>query len=122
MQITVNNDGYVENFALLGNLTDGIEIDVPDDSAHFVAHFQSYHLQDSVLIFDAEKQAESENAAAVAALRIRREQTCFPVINRGELWYKHLSAEQTAELDAWYQAWLDVTETRIIPDMPGWIR
>lgn len=55
--------------------------------------------------------------------RIREERAsiCFPIINRGELWYSNLTAEQKAELRAWYQAWLDVTETKVKPKTPSWI-
>lgn len=54
-------------------------------------------------------------------LRERRETECFHYINRGELWYKHLTEEQIAELDTWYEAWLDVTETMVVPDKPSWL-
>lgn len=55
-------------------------------------------------------------------LRSRREQECFPVINRGYMWYMQLNETQMQELNAWYQAWLDVTETQMIPQKPEWIR
>lgn len=54
-------------------------------------------------------------------LRKRREQVCFPIINRGQLWYNTLTAAQITELSAWYQAWLDVTETRVVPTAPSWL-
>lgn len=54
-------------------------------------------------------------------LRYRRERECFPIINRGGLWYNRLTEEQKTELDVWYQAWLDVTETRTVPPKPFWI-
>lgn len=47
---------------------------------------------------------------------------CFEIIdNRSQLWYNHLTEQQKQELDAWYQAWLDVTETKIIPEKPEWL-
>ena len=55
-------------------------------------------------------------------LRARRAAECFPVINRGQLWYDKLTAEQRSELSEWYEAWLDVTETMTVPEMPGWIK
>lgn len=55
-------------------------------------------------------------------LRYKREIECFPIINRGQLWYDTLTAEQYDELQVWYQAWLNVTETRIIPEKPSWIK
>ena len=54
-------------------------------------------------------------------LRFKREKECFPIINRGQLWYSTLTAEQYRELQTWYQAWLDVTETLVAPEKPGWL-
>lgn len=54
-------------------------------------------------------------------LRKKREEICFPVINRGKLWYDSLSSEQYQELKNWYKKWLDVTETNIIPETPKWL-
>jgi hypothetical protein len=56
-----------------------------------------------------------------ATLRQKREQCCFPVINRGQLWYDQLSSEQYIELVNWYNAWLDVTKTLIAPKAPAWL-
>lgn len=57
----------------------------------------------------------------IAYLRRERERICFPVINRGAAWYARLTPEQNAELQAWYDAWLDVTDTKIKPETPSWI-
>lgn len=54
-------------------------------------------------------------------LRQMREQECYPYINRGELWYSKLTEEQKIELDNWYNAWLDVTDTLVIPTKPLWL-
>lgn len=54
-------------------------------------------------------------------IRFKREQECFSVINRGELWYKHLTNEQKEELEAWYISWLNVTDTKVVPEKPKWI-
>ena len=54
-------------------------------------------------------------------IRVQREIECFPVINRGALWYDFLTDEQKNELKIWYQAWLDATDTKIIPDKPEWL-
>lgn len=53
--------------------------------------------------------------------RKRREEVCYPVINRGQLWYNHLTLAQKAELNDWYEAWLDATETLVIPSEPAWL-
>lgn len=54
-------------------------------------------------------------------LRARREEECFPIVNRGQLWYNKLTQEQIVQLNTWYQAWLDVTATKIIPTKPSWL-
>ena len=55
-------------------------------------------------------------------LRGRRATECFEIINRGVLWYNELTAEQLDELQVWYKAWLDVTETKLIPQKPEWLK
>lgn len=60
-------------------------------------------------------------AEQLQRFRRERKQVCFPVINRGSLWYSRLTIEQKEELDVWYQAWLDVTETKVKPETPSWI-
>ena len=54
-------------------------------------------------------------------LRAKRETECFPIINRGQLWYNALNEEQKAELKEWYIAWLDVTDTLEVPTTPSWL-
>ena len=53
--------------------------------------------------------------------RERRKQLCFPIINRGKLWYDHLTIAQISELNDWYEKWLDVTITFTEPKTPEWI-
>lgn len=55
------------------------------------------------------------------SLRYKREQECFPIINRGQLWYNKLTPEQIEELDQWYNDWLNVTETKVEPSKPEWL-
>jgi hypothetical protein len=55
-------------------------------------------------------------------LRERRQEECFSIVNRGEVWYNTLTEEQLQELQTWYQAWLDVTETKEIPEKPSWLK
>ncbi len=54
--------------------------------------------------------AEELRDRKIAELQKKREDACFPVINRGQLWYDRLTEEQLTELADWYQAWCDVTE------------
>lgn len=55
-------------------------------------------------------------------LRRRREDECFSYINRGSLWYDTLTEEQRTEFQAWYTAWLNVTETLTVPSKPVWLK
>ena len=78
--------------------------------------------------FDVEKQkvVDYDNSAKVkehliSKLRKQRERECFPIINRGALWYSALTTEQYNELQTWYRAWLDVTDTLVVPTKPGWL-
>ena len=54
-------------------------------------------------------------------LRRRRQEECFPVIDRGKPWYDSLTAEQYQELVVWRQAWLDAPETGTAPERPEWL-
>ena len=54
-------------------------------------------------------------------LRYRRSEECFPIVNRGALWYDKLTEEQKAELSEWYEAWLDAPQTGSAPDRPAWL-
>lgn len=62
-------------------------------------------------------------------LRTRREEECFPIINRGSLWFEQLTEVQKAELKAWYKSWLDITDKytdgmdylSLIPTKPNWL-
>jgi hypothetical protein len=55
-------------------------------------------------------------------LRMKRENECFYIINRGSLWYDTLTDEQVEELKKWYRNWLDCTETLEIPEKPEWLK
>lgn len=54
-------------------------------------------------------------------LRKRRADECFSVVDRSVLWYSGLTDSQREELSEWYQAWLKVTETLVIPEKPKWL-
>ena len=68
------------------------------------------------------KPQELIDQELIEDLRQQREEECFSIINRGKLWYDNLTEEQLVELNTWYNAWLNVTETKIIPEKPSWIK
>lgn len=55
-------------------------------------------------------------------LRVRRAAECFPIVNRGVLWYEKLTTEQKKELSVWYEAWLDAPQTGSAPDPLDWVK
>ena len=51
MQIILNDQGYIESYALIGGLVDGIEIEAPDELLEdFKQHPEAYKLEDGVLV------------------------------------------------------------------------
>lgn len=123
MQVILNEQGFVDSYALIGGFeSPSLVVDEPEDIEDFQVNYRSYYLPDgNMLIKSNKKQAELENNKVLSNLRSQREKICFPYINRGDLWYNRLSDVQIAELNTWYQAWLDVTETKIIPEAPEWL-
>lgn len=61
------------------------------------------------------------NKDDIKIIRARRDVECFPIVNRGKLWYESLTQDQAIELRSWYYAWLNATETGVIPQPPCWL-
>lgn len=122
LKVTLNNDGFVRSYAFVGDIVGSFEA-ILDDNLYddFVTNFTAYYLFDGVLLVDSEKTKVNKLEESKAHLRVLRKFECFPIVNRGKLWYDNLNENQLAELDTWYQAWLDVTETLIIPEKPAWL-
>lgn len=72
-------------------------------------------------IFNIEKYTARKSKQELAVLRACRAAECFSVIDRSVLWHNSLTDLQKAELSAWYTAWLNVTETKVIPEKPAWL-
>ena len=123
MQIILNEQGYVHDYAIIGGFgSRSITVTEPANLDDFERNYGSYHLsEDGVLVKNEDKQKEIEEQTELDELRAQREKACFIYINRGNLWYSKLTTEQNEELDMWYQAWLDVTETKIVPEKPEWL-
>ena len=123
MQVILNEQGYVKAYALIGSFgSDFVIVNEPENIGDFENNYRSYYLSDdNVLVKNDDKQKAIEDERELASLRSQREKTCFQYINRGYMWYSRLTDKQKDELETWYQAWLDVTETRAIPEMPEWL-
>lgn len=77
--------------------------------------------EEEIYVFTPYTQKELENRQLLR-LRQDREGQCFAIVNRGLVWYNALTEEQKIELNNWYLAWLDVTETKIVPEKPEWLK
>lgn len=122
MQIKTDANGYINNFATVGNILDSTEIEPPADLNHFENNYRAYCIKDGALFFDEEQATAIQKEEENEQLRVERDAECFSVINRGWLWYDTLTEKQTKELRKWYKDWLDVTDTRKKPDKPSWLK
>ena len=121
MKVLLDEQGYIQSYALIGEIVDGIEIPEPKDIAHFTQYFTAYKVRDGTAAFDSEQSALQEQERVKEDYRQRREIECFSVINRGQRWYEGISIQQLLELRQWYKAWLEVTETMVVPEKPTWL-
>ena len=123
MQVILNEQGYVKAYALIGDFgTPSVAVNEPENIDDFEMNYRSYYLsEDNVLVKSDDKQKDIEEQRELTSLRTQRAKICFPYINRGALWYENLTDEQREELKLWYRKWLDVTESKIVPDTPTWL-
>lgn len=115
--VSVNKDGYV-----LGPYFNDFfkEFEVDNETAVKLSTFPLY--RNWRYNFET-KEYFLEELMSEDILKARRQKECFNIIdNRSQLWYNHLSDEHKIELDEWYQKWLDVTETKVIPTKPEWLK
>lgn len=95
------------------------------DDPSFLNHLNDFIYRDGEAIYSPKSEEElliEHNLELENQLRCRREDECFSIINRGRLWYNTLTEEQIAELQVWYQAWLDAPNTLQEPIKPNWIK
>ena len=121
MKILLDENKYLTCVCIDAELENGIEVETPENIDAFIDIFRAYRYEDGELVLDEKRLDELNNERLADELRYKREKQCFPIINRGALWYGRLSDEQKVELDAWYQAWLNVTETKVVPNVPEWL-
>ena len=120
MQIQVI-DGYITGHAVVGGFPDGVEVDdsfkdqLEDEKIGF------YKYEGGKAVLDEEKYLAFQGNAEKETIRARRAEECFPIVNRGQVWYGLLGEEQKSELSEWYREWLDAPETKTIPERPAWI-
>lgn len=76
-----------------------------------------------------EEILELKNKDELRELRQQREDECFSIVNQNfiingqsKTWFDTLTPEQKVDAMLWVQAWRDVTETKIIPEKPEWLK
>ena len=121
MKALLNENGFIISYALVGDLVDGVDLPDPEDVEHFQENFAAYKVRDGTAAFDSEHNDALLLEAKKDEFRLRREKECFSIINRGQLWYEGVSITQLLELRQWYKAWLNVTETMVVPEKPTWL-
>lgn len=122
MKVLTDENGYVYTYVTLG-CDDWPEVEGPEDfdEEQFALEYRAYKVVNGKLVKDSDKLLNVLDEHKINELRYQRQSECFPIINRGTLWYEQLTKIQIEELNSWYKAWLDVTETGIIPDKPIWL-
>jgi hypothetical protein len=76
---------------------------------------------DGVLVFDPNEDEFLSEKKLIEELRERRKTECFSYIDRSKFWYDSLTPAQLTELSAFYEAWLEVTDTLEVPEKPSWL-
>ena len=97
-------------------------IEIPDDEAVLLFSGRPVKWEDGHVVIDEEQEAKDGYRVLKEQLRKQREVECFPFVNRGSVWYTRLTEEQYDEINLWYQAWLNVTETLEAPKKPEWLK
>lgn len=120
MQLQVT-DGYITGYAVVGGFPDGIEV-----PGSFLEELEPekigyYKYEGGKAVLDEEKYLAFQGNVEKEMIRSRRAEECFPIVNRGQVWYDLLGEEQKSELSEWYREWLDAPETKTIPERPAWI-
>ena len=120
MKVNLDENGYVREWAIVGD-NGGIDVPEPDDLESFIECSTGYKVVGGQLVKDAAKDRSERLERQKDTLRHLRDSECFPIINRGWMWYSALNLLQWIELKRWYIAWLNVTETLSVPERPAWL-
>ena len=115
-KVSINKDGYLIG-PYFNHTNDDVQIEIDEQTFNTISSFPggfNWRYVNGEWIL--------EELLTDEILRSRREYECFIYINRGGPWYDLLTETQKQELKDWYQAWLDVTTTKVIPEKPSWLK
>lgn len=115
--IEVNNKKYkvLQEYANGGRVVQEI-VAIPSSPAR-----EAYDDYEDIYVYIPYTAAELDEINK-QNIRTQRAELCFPIVNRGMLWYERLTSEQYTDLALWYQAWLDAPATGVMPETPIWIK
>lgn len=113
----VKNEWKVVNGISVKHITKNFEIDLNFDNIRVLDNtFFDLVARDKYSLMTDYEREQFINSY----YRHRREIKCYPIINRGKLWYDLLTEARYEQLENWYHSWLDVTETHKEPDDLYW--
>lgn len=115
----LDDNDYLIGFCFSNDVNGAKSIDITEEQRQ--TFYNRIHDVDKFKYVNGELVLERDFQKYAEYLRDIRKVRCFDIINRGKFWYNKLSEEQIVELNAWYQAWLDVTNTYVIPKTPSWL-
>lgn len=125
VSVILDEAGYVECYSIdSGHFENEVITYIADDKEtidRFERYYEAYTVHHDRLQVGDDKLKGLLSDREKKSIREARENQCFPIINRGELWYETLTAEQRQELAVWYQAWLDAPQTLKMPNTPSWL-
>lgn len=122
MNVQLDENGYIKNFVICGespNCT--LEVDYPSQFMERMEFAQAWKYDGEKLVFDETRANELKLERQKDEIRWQRQNQCFPIINRGQLWYSRFSNSELEMLKEWYQEWLDAPETMVVPERPEWL-
>lgn len=122
MYYCINKDNYIEAYSEEYISIESCQTIQSNEDIDLEKSF-AYIYQDSKLVFSQELYEEIIDESELISLRNKREEECFSIVNRGEAWYSLNvnTEERKQEFNKWYKAWLNVTQTRAVPERPIWI-
>ena len=110
MKIRTNEQGYVTDYAVIGDISDSVEVPnfTGDELYAFMENYGAYKLTDGALVLDEDKLAADKAEAEAQALSkqyIPSEQQSAAVIGRMMLKQLDLDDDERIQVSGLYETW-----------------
>ncbi len=110
MKIRTNEEGYVTDYAIIGDISDSVEVpDLSDEELKaFTENYGAYKLTDGALVLDEDKLAADKAEAEAQALSkqyIPSEQKSAAVVGRMMLKQLTLDDDERIQVSGLYETW-----------------